>query len=130
MKKQCTNYNIPPELPCCGVAVLCHILEEKFKDVFLEIKEVYSKGEDWYGGMTLPQLLLFLIDKGVDFEEVDPNDMSLEEFCYKAEGKYIVNTPLHFQFFNNGKIYDQKGEVSPENSEYKNEKITNLIKIF
>lgn len=130
MKIQCTNYNIPPELPCCGVAVLCHVLGKNFKDVFLEVKEVYSKGEDWYGGMTLPQLLLFLVDKGIDFEEVDPDSMKLEDFASHAKGKYIINTPLHFQFFNNGIIYDQKGGVSPKNSDYKNEKITNLIKIF
>jgi len=130
MKKQCTNYNIPPELPCCGVATLCHVLDKNFKEVFLSVKDAYSKGEDWYGGMTLHQLLLFLIDNSVEFEELKTKDMTLQEFCSGASGKYVINTPLHFQFFNNGKIYDQKGEVEPQNSEYKNEKIINLIKIF
>lgn len=130
MTKQCINYNIPPELPCCGVAVLCHVLDKNFKYVFLDVKETFNKGDDWYGGMSLPQVLLTLIDHGIDFEEVKKNSQTLYEFTKNAKGEYIINTPLHFQYFKDGNLYDQTGTTTSELSEKKHEKITNIVKIL
>jgi len=130
MTKQYTNYNIPPELPCCGVAVICHVLDKNFKYVFLDVKENFNKNDDWYGGMSLPQVLLTLIDHGVDFEEVKKNNQTLYEFAKSAKGEYIINTPLHLQYLKDGVLYDQTGSTTPELSEKKHEKITNIVKIL
>jgi len=120
-----TNYNIPKELPCCGVAVLCYILDRNFKSVFIEIRDFFHKNDAWYGGMSLSELLLVLIDNDYDFEEYD-SDQTLVEFCEKNQDVRIVNTEGHFQIVKGTKIFDQKGWYDISHAE--NKKIVKIIK--
>jgi hypothetical protein len=124
-----TDYGIPPELPCCGVAVLCYILNKNFKPVFQEIKQTYSKPDDWYGGMTIPEVLLMLIDNGIDFKEID-GPCTLDTFAYEKYDTCIINTNRHFQIVKDGFSFDQKGWSRIFDAEHRHEKILNIIKIF
>lgn len=122
-------YNIPEKLPCCGVAVLCHVLDREFFDVFTEVKSVFSKPQEWYGGMTIPELLLTLIDNGYDIEEYD-YEGSLEEYISNHNETVIINVPHHFQLYKDGLLHDQHGSYEVENSLWKDKKITKIIKFF
>jgi hypothetical protein len=122
------SLDIPPQLPCCGVASLCYLTETHFVDMFLEIKETFNFDDDWYGGTTLPEVLLMLIYKEYDFEEID-FDKTLEEFAGENSEKYIVNVPGHFVYVGENLIHDQYGVFSPGGSAYSSKKIRKVVKI-
>jgi hypothetical protein len=121
--------DIPPQLPCCGVASLCYLTNTHFVDMFLEIKETFKFVDDWYGGMTLPEVLLMLIYKEYDFEEIETGK-TLEEFAFENSGNYIVNVPGHFVYVSGNLIHDQYGIFSAGGSAYSHKKIKKSVKIF
>jgi len=123
------DYKIPQELPCCGVAVLCHILDKPFQDVYENVKKSFDKDENWYGGMTIPEFLLMLIYEDIDFEEKQ-SDLTLEQYAKLSTDECIINTPNHFQLYKNGIMHDQYGSYPAEQSKWKDKKITKIIKIL
>lgn len=123
------DYGIPPELPCCGIAVLCYVLNKKFKHMYLEIKKTHNKNDDWYGGMSLPELLLVLVDNIVDFEEYT-SKQTLYQYAKENNSLCIINTCGHFQIYKNGMVFDQKGWRNVFDSEHKHQKIVKIVKII
>lgn len=122
-------HNIPPELPCCGVAVLCHLMDRDFHDVFSEVNSFFKKPKNWYGSMTLPEFLLTLIDNGYDIEEYESH-LTLEQYVNSNNDSCVINVPNHFQLYKNGLLHDQYGSYPIEKSMWKDEKITKIIKIL
>jgi hypothetical protein len=122
---------IPPQLPCCGVASLCYLAETHFVDMFLEIKETFEFDDDWYGGMTINEVMLILIYKNYDFGEMTSGH-TVEEFChsFRDDFSYIINVPGHFLLLKKGFLHDQYGIFSPGGSEYSEKKIKKILKIF
>ncbi len=125
------SLEIPPQLPCCGVASICYLTETHFVDMFLEIKETFKFDDDWYGGMTINEVMLMLIYKIYDFEEM-VSDYTVEEFCKSLSDdcSYIINVPGHFLLLKNGFLHDQYGIFSPGGSAYSGKKIKKILKIF
>jgi len=100
-----------------------------FHYVFIDVKKTFDKKEDWYGGMTIPEFLLMLIYENIDFEEYE-SGLTLQQFVKSDTEDCIINTPNHFQLYRNGLLHDQYGSYPVEESEWKDEKISKIIKIL